>query len=125
MHRTVNGLVIIAVIGFSAIRALFAASAGAGVASALVTIALLAVGAVGLLAVRAMVQERRETRALVTGWAMAVLGYVVFAEAAVGFLRQGVTERLFATGLIAALLAAVVVSVPRVALRNDARSVSP
>ncbi len=65
------------------------------------------VGVLGLQAGRAMWHGRAFAREVTFAWAAAVLTHVVMSDVFAGFTREGLSQRLFATAMIAAVLVLV------------------
>ena len=61
----------------------------------------------GVLATRAMWQRRATAARLTALWAVFVLSLLVAQDVAVGFFREGLSERLMATGLMALVVGTV------------------
>jgi len=68
---------------------------------------------VGLVALRAIWQRRASPRRIVAFWASLVLGLLIAQDVVAGFLRDGLPDRLFATGAVSFVLFAVVWLVSR------------
>ena len=124
MSRSVNDIAIILIVAMSAIGALIRASVAAPAGAVALTLALLTSGAFGVLAVGAVVRSGVHARALTSLWAASVICSLVVEDVTAGFTRPGLTGRLLATVLVAALLAALVLSVPRRDASRSPRGVS-
>jgi len=72
----------------------------------------LAIAGVAVFAGTAVWRQRAVARRFVTLWAVGIMTLTVFEDVAAGYGRPGMTGRLLATLLGAALLAVVVLSVP-------------
>jgi hypothetical protein len=117
MRQPFATVAIVIVLAVASVKALIGAQAavateldGFGVASVLLR---LSIAGFGVFAIGATLRQRRHARQLVLLWGVAMLAAVILPDFALGFTRDGLQGRLLATGLVAGLLAAVVLSVPR------------
>ena len=117
MRQPFSVVVIEIVLAVATVKALVGAQAavaadldGFGVALVLLR---LSIAGLGVFAIGALIRQRRHARQLVLLWGVAMLAAVILPDFALGFTRTGLLDRLLATGLVAGLLAAVVLSVPQ------------
>lgn len=116
MRQPFAVVAIVIVLAVATMKALVGAQAavaaeldGFGVAAVLLR---LSIAGLGVFAIGALLRRRRHARQLVLLWAVAMLAALILPDVALGFTRTGLQGRLLATGLVAGLLAAVVLSVP-------------
>ena len=119
MRRSLGEVAIVVLLALATIKSLLSAQRMAVADGPLVeTVLLLALAWLGILGVSAVWRRTDGARRLVGWWALILMLRVVVPDLALGFARPGMEARLLATLFVAAVLAAVVVSVPARAART-------